>query len=61
LVSELPKQASLSGLHQNIRNHVTGGAPLDSEFLLVNPICYKEIVDVDVLRAFAARGFAMPL
>ena len=61
LVAELPEQGSLEGFCHKIGDHVAGWAPLDCEFPLLDAIRYKIVADVDVLRAFAARGFAVPL
>ena len=61
LVSELSEQSSLERFRHKIGDHVAGWAPLDCEFLLLDAIRYKVVADVDVLRAFTARGFAVPL
>ena len=60
LVPELPKQASLEEFCHKISDHVAGWTPLDGEFLLFDPVCYKIVPDVDVLRAFTTRSLAIP-
>ena len=49
----------MSGLSHKIGDHVTGWAPLNSEFLLFDSIRYEVVTDIDVIRALAARGFAI--
>ena len=56
LVAEFPEQGALKGLGEKIGNHLSSRAILDGNFLGSNPICDKEIPDVEGSRLLAARG-----
>jgi hypothetical protein len=61
LVSEFLEECALGGLRHEVGDHIAGRAPLNSELVLLDPVCYKEITDVDVFGALAARGFPILL
>ena len=59
LVSELLEQSALGWLCHIVSDHVPRGAPFHSQLLLVNAIRYEIVTNIDVLRALAARSFAI--
>ncbi len=61
LILELSEKSALGGLSHKIGYHITGWAPLHSHLLLVYPVCYKKVADIDMLCALAARSLAVLL
>jgi hypothetical protein len=61
LISELSEKSALGGLSHKISYHIAGWAPLHSHLLLVYPVCYEKVADMDMLRALAARSLAVLL
>ena len=61
LISELSEKSALGGLSHKIGYHIAGWAPLHSHLLLVDPVCYEKVTDMDMLRALAARSLAVLL
>jgi hypothetical protein len=47
-VAELVEQSSLEGFSHEITNHITGGTPLDGQFLVPNTVRHEEVADVDM-------------
>ena len=60
LVLELLEKSALGGFGHEVGNHIAGWAPLHGQLLFINPIRYKEVADMDMLRALAARSLAIP-
>jgi hypothetical protein len=54
LVSELFEEGTLDWFSHVVRNHLLSGAPFNTQFLVGDPVCYKEVSDVGMLRAFTA-------
>jgi hypothetical protein len=50
---------TLEWLCHKVSSHVTSGTPFYTEFFVPDSVSYKEILNVDVLRALTARGFAI--
>ena len=61
LVSELLEKSALGGFGHEVCNHVSRRAPFHRQLLVLDPVGYKKISDVDMLRPLAARSFAVPL
>ena len=61
LVSKFLEKSALGGFGHEVCNHVSRRAPFHRQLLVLDPICYKKISDVDMLRPLAARSFAVPL
>jgi hypothetical protein len=58
-VSKFLKQSTLEGFGRKVSDHVTRGTPNDRDFVLLDSISDKEITNIYVLRAFAARSFTV--
>jgi hypothetical protein len=61
LITELLEKSSLSRFCHEVSDHVLRRTPFDREVLLADPISYKIVSDVDMLRALTARCFAVLL
>ena len=59
LVAESSEKCTLERFGHVVGDHVPGGTPLDGKFLFVDSICHEEKSNIDVLRALAARSFAI--
>jgi len=61
LVSELPEESTLEQFSCIITNYVPDGTPFDGDLTLTDSVGDKEILDIDMLRALAARSLAILL
>jgi hypothetical protein len=51
-VTQPPEMTTLQGLGNKISNHILGGAPLDLNFLHVDPVSDEEVMNIDVPSTF---------
>jgi hypothetical protein len=60
LVWEFLEKSTLGGFGHEICNHVSGSTPFHRQLLVLDPIHYKEVSDVNMLCALAAQSFSIP-